>query len=161
MYRGPVEDVTMSTAASLARVMRQRSLLVLLLFGVFATAYGRSPDDTELVAGLQGGGYVIVMRHVSSPRIPPDQAHADSDNSHRNARSVAARKDNAAPCGGDEYPHRHALSEYQRSIYNRCRAARRWRGAGLSPGRQGRRRMCRTHKNRGVAQASSQVEELN
>ena len=74
MYRGPVEDVTMSTAASLARVMRQRSLLVLLLSAVFATAYGRSPDDTELVAGLQGGGYVIVMRHVSSPRIPPDQS---------------------------------------------------------------------------------------
>jgi phosphohistidine phosphatase SixA len=33
-----------------------------------------------LVKALQQGGYVIVMRHASSPREVPDQAHANPDN---------------------------------------------------------------------------------
>ena len=34
----------------------------------------------QLIAALRRGGYVIVMRHASSPRTPPDAAHADPDN---------------------------------------------------------------------------------
>jgi phosphohistidine phosphatase SixA len=33
-----------------------------------------------LVHALRKGGYVIVMRHASSPRTPPDPAQANSDN---------------------------------------------------------------------------------
>lgn len=38
------------------------------------------PDRSALVAALQQGGYVIVMRHTSSPRELPDAATANSDN---------------------------------------------------------------------------------
>ena len=34
----------------------------------------------DLAAALQRGGYVIVMRHASSPLTPPDPAQADPDN---------------------------------------------------------------------------------
>jgi phosphohistidine phosphatase SixA len=33
-----------------------------------------------LVLALRAGGYVIVMRHASSPPTPPDPAQADADN---------------------------------------------------------------------------------
>jgi len=36
----------------------------------------------DLTAALQRGGYVILMRHASSPLAPPDPAQADPDNPH-------------------------------------------------------------------------------
>jgi len=35
-----------------------------------------------LTAALQRGGYVILMRHASSPGAPPDPAQADPENPH-------------------------------------------------------------------------------
>jgi phosphohistidine phosphatase SixA len=46
-------------------------------FGV-ATAQERSPN--ELVKALQSGGYVLVMRHASSPREAPSKEVANADN---------------------------------------------------------------------------------
>jgi hypothetical protein len=46
-------------------------------FGV-ATAQERFPN--ELVKALQSGGYVLVMRHASSPREAPSKEVANADN---------------------------------------------------------------------------------
>jgi phosphohistidine phosphatase SixA len=39
-----------------------------------------SPDGTPLISALREGGYVLVMRHASSPATPPDKASADREN---------------------------------------------------------------------------------
>lgn len=49
--------------------------LVVCLAAAGATLTGR-----ELVAALQQGGYVILMRHAQSPGTLPDAAQADSEN---------------------------------------------------------------------------------
>jgi phosphohistidine phosphatase SixA len=46
-----------------------------------STACAQSLSGVKLVAALQRGGYVIVMRHASSPMQPPDKNAADSGNS--------------------------------------------------------------------------------
>jgi phosphohistidine phosphatase SixA len=43
-------------------------------------AYAEPLTGTALVDALQQGGYVIVMRHPSSPFSTPDKAHADPGN---------------------------------------------------------------------------------
>lgn len=50
-----------------------------LLF-LAATAHAQMLSGEALVKALQHGGYVIVMRHASSPREVPDKAHANPDN---------------------------------------------------------------------------------
>jgi phosphohistidine phosphatase SixA len=45
-----------------------------------ATAHGDSLSGKDLLAALRTGGYVILMRHASSPRTPPDPAEANADN---------------------------------------------------------------------------------
>lgn len=52
-------------------------LLILLLAG---TADGAPLTGRELVTALHTGGYVILMRHASSPRAPPEPANADPEN---------------------------------------------------------------------------------
>lgn len=42
----------------------------------------QSISGQNLAAGLRAGGYVIVMRHASSPRDPPEPAAANADNSN-------------------------------------------------------------------------------
>jgi phosphohistidine phosphatase SixA len=53
----------------------------LLTIGLF-TAQAQSPalSPTELVAKLRQGGYVLVMRHASSPREVPTKEVANADN---------------------------------------------------------------------------------
>jgi len=54
-----------------------------LALGAFAlaTAAGAQPlAGPALIAALRGGGYVLLMRHASSPRTPPDPAAADKAN---------------------------------------------------------------------------------
>jgi len=50
------------------------------MLAVVGTAYGQSVSGKDLVAALRGGGYVILMRHASSPRTPPEAAQANPDN---------------------------------------------------------------------------------
>jgi phosphohistidine phosphatase SixA len=52
------------------------SLLTGLAFAAGAPLFG----GKQLVAALQRGGYVILMRHASSPGSPPDPAQADVEN---------------------------------------------------------------------------------
>jgi phosphohistidine phosphatase SixA len=50
---------------------------MLLLVG---TAFSQSLSGPALVKALRQGGYVIVMRHTSSPRETPDKQKANADN---------------------------------------------------------------------------------
>src|SRR5579872_5288153 len=53
------------------------ALAVVTLMG----AAGTIPlSGAALVGALRHGGYVILMRHASSPRTPPDPAQAEPDN---------------------------------------------------------------------------------
>jgi hypothetical protein len=64
--------------------MTQSKLLVaasLLLSS--AITYGQALSGKALIRALQQGGYVIVMRHASSPREAPSPQNADADNVNR------------------------------------------------------------------------------
>ena len=68
------------------------------LLGV--TSAGAAPlSDQALVRALQGGGYVIVMRHASSPIALPDGKTAETDNTARERQLDAAGKDSARAMG--------------------------------------------------------------
>ena len=56
------------------------SLASLLLLCWTTTAMAQTIALTDLAAALRHGGYVIVMRHASSPVDAPDAAHADREN---------------------------------------------------------------------------------
>lgn len=47
---------------------------------IWQVAPAQTLQGASLVSALQRGGYVIVMRHASSPRSPPPAAQADPDN---------------------------------------------------------------------------------
>jgi phosphohistidine phosphatase SixA len=57
--------------------MRMLSLFALILAG---TVSAEALQGDALVKALRQGGYVIVMRHASSPRDAPDKAAANPDN---------------------------------------------------------------------------------
>jgi phosphohistidine phosphatase SixA len=59
-----------------------RRRLLLILPALLAATGTASLSGKELAAALQQGGYVILMRHASSPLSPPDPAQADPDNPH-------------------------------------------------------------------------------
>lgn len=50
---------------------------------VITAAPSQILSGDDLVRALQRGGYVIVMRHASSPTEPPSQEKANPDNVHR------------------------------------------------------------------------------
>ena len=52
----------------------------LLLLSVASAGAAGPPEGRQLARALQSGGYVIVMRHASSPREVPDAAHAAAGN---------------------------------------------------------------------------------
>ncbi len=72
----------MSNALS-SRSTRAVWMLLLPLLIAIAPAQGESASAGDLMAALQRGGYVILMRHASSPSAAPDAAHTNSDNVHQ------------------------------------------------------------------------------
>jgi len=60
---------------------RQCLAAVALCFLVIGPAHAESLTGPALVAALRQGGYVLVMRHPSSPFEPPDKSAADPANS--------------------------------------------------------------------------------
>jgi phosphohistidine phosphatase SixA len=55
-------------------------LPLLFLLGALPIAHAQTLSGRDLVAALRTGGYVILMRHASSPRTPPDPAQSDAAN---------------------------------------------------------------------------------
>ncbi len=73
------------------------SLLLLLLMGGAVNAGDDSGKD--LLSGLRAGGYVILMRHASSPATPPDATLADVDNPQRERQLDEAGRASARDFG--------------------------------------------------------------
>ena len=82
-----------------------RSLIRVALFcgvgliAVNAAAQTQTLKDGALVAALRQGGYVIVMRHTSSPRETPDAKTANADNKNLERQLDAAGRDSATAMG--------------------------------------------------------------
>jgi phosphohistidine phosphatase SixA len=56
------------------------AILLWPLLMTINSAHGESLTGKDLIAALREGGYVILMRHASSPHDPPNGAHAEVDN---------------------------------------------------------------------------------
>src|SRR5437763_17186997 len=57
------------------------ALVSTLTLGMLAgTAHAQSLSGEALVKALQKGGFIILMRHASSPREVPDKKNANPDN---------------------------------------------------------------------------------
>jgi len=52
----------------------------ILVFMAVATMGAQTPSPDELIGRLRQGGYVLVMRHASSPREAPSKDVANADN---------------------------------------------------------------------------------
>jgi phosphohistidine phosphatase SixA len=90
----------MTNRISHAPALRRKALLLLLpVLTVLVSAYGQSLSGTDLVHALRKGGYVIVMRHASSPRTPPDPAQANSDNVQHERQLDEAGRSSALAMG--------------------------------------------------------------
>jgi phosphohistidine phosphatase SixA len=70
----------MSPATSSHAILQLAFLLWPML--IVTSAHAESLTGKDLTAALHGGGYVILMRHASSPRTAPDSAQANADNVH-------------------------------------------------------------------------------
>lgn len=70
----------MSNYISSHAVVAQRFLLLLSVFIAVPASFGDSLSGKDLLAALRAGGYVILMRHASSPREPPSPTTANADN---------------------------------------------------------------------------------
>lgn len=67
----------MPQTSPVSKQMRRPAALLLLLT---AAAHAQMLSGEALVKALRQGGYVIVMRHASSPREVPDKQTANPDN---------------------------------------------------------------------------------
>jgi len=78
-----------------------RPILLLSLIAASAASAQDAPLSKQaLLADLRHGGYVILMRHASSPHDPPDASAAHSDN-HRLERQLDAAGERSARSMGD------------------------------------------------------------
>jgi phosphohistidine phosphatase SixA len=64
-----------------------------------AAVLAQAMDEHELVDALRSGGYVIVMRHASSPREEPDEAHAAPGNFDRERQLDDEGRETASAMG--------------------------------------------------------------
>jgi len=79
-----------------------KTLLFLLLLVVAAVHGDESLSKADLVAALERGGYVILMRHASSPGTTPDAAHANAGNA-RLDRQLDEQGQTSARAMGDAF----------------------------------------------------------
>jgi phosphohistidine phosphatase SixA len=78
-------------------------MLLLPVMLAVAVASGDEPlSKTDLVAALQRGGYVILMRHATSPGTAPDAAHSNADNT-RLERQLDEQGQASARAMGDAF----------------------------------------------------------
>lgn len=73
--------------------------IVAAMLGMTATIAAQSLSNELLVKALQKGGYVLVMRHASSPREVPDAKTANADNVNRERQLDEAGRASAIAMG--------------------------------------------------------------
>lgn len=85
------------------RIPVEAAAIVTVITAAAALSASVGPAQTssidELVAALKKGGYVLVMRHASSPRDVPDQQIANLDNVKRERQLDAAGRAASAAMG--------------------------------------------------------------
>lgn len=113
--------------------IRVNALILALALGLSAPAAAAPPPGPELIKALQGGGYVIVMRHASSPRTPPAPAEVDPGNTGAERQLDKAGKTAAAEMGAAIKALRIPIGEVWSSPT--FRAVQTVRLAGLPPAR--------------------------
>jgi phosphohistidine phosphatase SixA len=64
----------------LCRRALARAALGFAIAATLGDANAQTAANAPLIAALREGGYVLVMRHASSPAMPPDKASADREN---------------------------------------------------------------------------------
>jgi phosphohistidine phosphatase SixA len=75
-------------------------LAFLMFTALTATAsHSESVSGQKLAAALRTGGYVILMRHASSPRNPPDAGTANAENSNLERQLDEAGRSSAVALG--------------------------------------------------------------
>ena len=79
--------------------MMSRTWLIPALVLVAAAAHAQTLSGPALVKALQQGGYVIVMRHTSSPREAPAKAAANPDNVNAERQLDQEGRDTAIAMG--------------------------------------------------------------
>ncbi len=86
---------------------RQGQVFAAVLIGLaaFGAAHAEDLSGPALVKALQHGGYVVVMRHASSPQAPPTAAEARPDKPNRERLTAASSPEGfrtptleASPC---------------------------------------------------------------
>lgn len=80
----------------------RRSLVVGLLTVATTSiwsAHAQTLSGQALLKALQGGGYVILMRHAASPRAEPEQAMANPDNKARERQLDETGRNTATAMG--------------------------------------------------------------
>jgi phosphohistidine phosphatase SixA len=70
----------MRKGMSVSLAPRFQPLFLLSVLAALGTAQAQSLSGRALATALRSGGYVVLMRHASSPRTPPDPANANADN---------------------------------------------------------------------------------
>jgi phosphohistidine phosphatase SixA len=73
----------MSCHMSRPSSLRRHWLMMVLVLAVPSIGLNQNLSPDSVAAALRLGGYVIVMRHASSPRTPPDAPLANADNVQR------------------------------------------------------------------------------
>jgi phosphohistidine phosphatase SixA len=70
----------MTNPISTSARLRRQLLWMIPALSVMTTGIAQTLSTDSVAAALRAGGYVIVMRHASSPSRPPDAALANADN---------------------------------------------------------------------------------
>ena len=78
--------------------MRFAAFLTLTVLSI-GVSHSDSFAGQSLAAAMRTGGYVIVMRHASSPPIPPDASAANTDNSNLERQLDEAGRSSAVVLG--------------------------------------------------------------
>lgn len=78
------------------------TMLVISGFAIMGSASAQTLSGADLISALRKGGYVLLMRHASSPRTPPDSAAANPDNPTLERQLDAAGR-TAARTMGEEF----------------------------------------------------------
>jgi phosphohistidine phosphatase SixA len=76
------EKYSMRNLKSATRSLYVEFLASFFLLAAIDTTHAQTLSGKDLVAVLRMGGNVILMRHASSPRTPPDPAQSEAANLH-------------------------------------------------------------------------------
>jgi phosphohistidine phosphatase SixA len=89
----------MELSASLIGVKRLGLVAALVVLAMGGAARAERLSGASLVKALRQGGYVLLMRHASSPVTLPDTAHADAGNPKRERQLDKTGRETARAMG--------------------------------------------------------------